>query len=825
MYELNPNLRNFWRTKARNKILYGGRSSGKCLGIGTKVMMSNGLLKNVEDIIVGDKVMGPDSKPRNVLSTTRGFSKLYEVVQSSAENYIVNEDHILSVKRTKSSYVGKKLADGTISPRYPHLGHVVNMNVVDYMCESDKFKTCLIGYKAGVIDLPEQPLPLEPYFIGAWLGDGSKDCARITNMDPEVEEYLVYFANKMRMKLVKKGHHTSKASLYSIVEHDRFCEGVQGSMTNRVMEIMHNMGIMSYQKKKDCTNEKRIPEIYLLNSVENRYQLLAGLMDTDGTYMKDRGSMVITTVLENMAKDIKLLVDSLGFKSSLTLQNTSCQNGYIGTTWAITFSGNLDLVPCKIERKKAVPNKGVKDPLLTYIDVYPIGEGEYAGFALDGDHLFCLADGTVTHNSHDAAGFAIYLAKNYTIKFLCARRFQNRIAESVLSLLEEKINAGGFSDEFKITNNSIRHLVTGSEFIFYGIEKSLNEIKSLNGVHILWLEEANFITKEQFEVINPTIRAEDSEIWAVFNPGEITDFMWQNFVVKTPADTIKMHINYDSNPFMSATMIQVIENDKARMSEEEFAHIYLGEPRSGNDKAVIQYKYVEACIDAHLKLGWEPSGRRVVGFDVADDGNDTCATVTCYGNLVCDLDEWKGLEDEILKSSTRVWGYARQEDAQIIFDTIGVGAHCGSKFSELNEANGVDIIYEGFNAGSSVPDGDGVYMELPHTVILNKDFAENAKAYWWNQVSTRMRKTYEAVVLGVKHDTSELISISSSIPQLNQLKVELSTPMKDVSMSGKFKVESKKDLIKRGIKSPNLADAFIMSLITPEQDATGFFGF
>ncbi|WP_217468825.1 phage terminase large subunit, partial [Staphylococcus aureus] len=81
------------------------------------------------------------------------------------------------------------------------------------------------------------------------------------------------------------------------------------------------------------------------------------------------------------------------------------------------------------------------------------------------------------------------------------------------------------------TKNSIKHKSTGSEFLFYGIARNLSEIKSTEGIDILWLEEAHYLTQEQWEVIEPTIRKENSEIWIIFNPNEVTDFVYQNFVV------------------------------------------------------------------------------------------------------------------------------------------------------------------------------------------------------------------------------------------------------------------------------------------------------
>src|ERR1700731_4766392 len=113
-------------------------------------------------------------------------------------------------------------------------------------------------------------------------------------------------------------------------------------------------------------------------------------------------------------------------------------------------------------------------------------------------------------------------------------------------------------------------------------------------------------------------------------------------------------------------------------------------------------------------------------------------------------------------------------------------------------------------------------MKLPHITIKNKDHFSNIKAQKWDEVATRFRKTYEVIEQGANHPIDELISIDSStfpVKLLEKLKLELCSPRKDTDGNGRFKVESKKDLIKRSIKSPNLADAFIMALIKAKRKA------
>lgn len=417
-----------------------------------------------------------------------------------------------------------------------------------------------------------------------------------------------------------------------------------------------------------------------------------------------------------------------------------------------------------------------------------------------------LYGGRASSKSWDAAGFAVFLSQMCTIRVLCARQFQNKIEESVYTLLKKQIERFGLSDQYTITNNKIIHNKTKSEFLFYGLWRNIDEVKSLEDIDILWIEEAHNLTKDQWEVLEPTFRKEGSQIWIIFNPRLSSDFTYQRFVVSPPPNTIVRKINYDENEFLSGTMRQIIDAGKAE-NYEEFEHIYLGVPRTDDDRVIIKRSWIEAAIDAHEALGIEITGRHRVGFDVADDGADKNALVMSHGILTTGCEEWRAWEDELLVSCTRAYNAALHTGAKISYDSIGVGAAVGSKLNELNSANGTKIEHKGFNAGGGVSWPDAFYQ----ADRKNKDFFLNAKAQAWWAIADRFRNTYAAVRNGESFPQEKLISISSKCENLERLITELSTPNRDFDASGKVKVESKKDLAKRGVSSPNLADAFIMA--------------
>ena len=431
-----------------------------------------------------------------------------------------------------------------------------------------------------------------------------------------------------------------------------------------------------------------------------------------------------------------------------------------------------------------------------------------------------LYGGRSSSKSWDAAGFAIALAQSARVRILCTRQFQNKIEESVYTLLKIQIERFGLSHKFEILNNKIICTTTGSEFLFYGLWRSIDEIKSLEGVDIHWAEEAHFLTEEQWEILNPTIRKQGSQHWIIFNPRLATDYVYKRFVTNPPPNTIIRQINYTDNPFLSQTMLDEIEAAKAE-DYENYLHVYEGVPRSDDEESVIKRSHVMAAIDGHSALGITPTGLRRIGFDVADAGEDYCAMVESYGSLNLWADQWKAKDDELLKSCTKVWAKARESEAHIIYDAIGVGATSGAKFNELNFEHKMSIPHQKFFAGGSVTKPDSSYQK---SGIKNKDYFSNIKAQAWWLIADRFRNTFNAVRNGHSFNDDDMIFIDGNMPYLNQLIDELTSPKQDYDNAGRVKVESKKDLSKRDVASPNLADAFIMANLPGEMRKRSFFG-
>lgn len=414
-----------------------------------------------------------------------------------------------------------------------------------------------------------------------------------------------------------------------------------------------------------------------------------------------------------------------------------------------------------------------------------------------------LYGGRGSGKSYFLAELAVEVSRRIGTVILCAREFQGSLDDSVYQLLIETIERLGYADEFDILKSTITHKGTGAKFVFYGIKNNVTKIKSIQGVGVCWVEEAEAVTKNSWDVLIPSIRGDkNAEIWISFNPKNILDDTYQRFIVHPPKDSIVLKANYDINPHFADTPLLADMLECKERDEDLYRHIWLGEPVADSELAIIKPSWIEAAIDAHEKLGFSAAGRRILGFDVADEGDDANATVLRHGSVVTDMQQWRG--QDVIYSADKVYLYAQEQDIdRIVYDNIGVGA--GVKAQFRRKSGKVQTL--GFNAGGAVYKPDAKYTDDKK----NRDMFANIKAQAWWMVRDRFYKTWRAVHHGDNYPEDQLISLSSNLHELEYLTAELSRPQVDYDQNGRVKAESKKDMKKRGIPSPNRADALVMA--------------
>ncbi len=404
-------------------ILAARPGMGKCLGKGTKVLMYDGSLKKVEDIQVGDQLMGDDSTPRRVLSLARGIEKMYWVRQNKGLDYRVNESHILSLKRSRNE--GK----------HQH-GEVIDIPLKEYLEKSDKFKSNYKGFKV-VVDFSEQYTSIDPYFLGLWLGDGRTSDVRIATQDTEIINYLEKYAQEQSLSL-KVYQATGKCPMYAITKDK---ENASGS------------ALQSELRKLNLLGNKHIPQNYLANSETKRLALLAGLLDSDGYYAPDSNGYEITLKDQALAQQVKFLADTLGFRTSLHAKMATIKTiDYECEVFSVGIYGDIDKIPTRIERKKARGWKSPQSWQHTGIQVIYDKIDEYYGFVIDGNHRFLLEDMTVTHNT----AFSLSVVRNAAVDFghpvaffsleMSELQLVNRLISAEAELKSDKIKRGNLAE-------------------------------------------------------------------------------------------------------------------------------------------------------------------------------------------------------------------------------------------------------------------------------------------------------------------------------------------------------------------------------------------
>lgn len=424
----------------------GCASSGKCHGINTPILMYDGTIKMVQDIIPGDELMGDDSTPRKVITTCRGREKMYRIVPDSGSSWECNESHILSLK---ASYVPNTRHGKPYS--YMKRGDVIDVPLREYVKWSERKKTLWRQYRVGVeFRKRDSSLPIDPYIYGAWLADGSISSPILHKPRGAMSErWCSYWVS--RGAEVKQSAAINKCPAWSVSFNGAHGEA---SIMRRFIETSVKDG------------EKFIRYDFLTGSRLERMELLAGLLDGDGyTY---KGKFEISSKFENLANQIVFLARSLGFHASVSKKRKGIKSiGFIGEYFIIYIGGNLSIVPTL--QKKAKDTNQKRDSLITSFKVEPIGDGDYYGFTIDGNHRYLMGDFTVTHNTATFARFALldYIgAPQTTATSLVTTKFdalKSRLWGELLIGVRSSRVADAINATFKTvsTTNEIKFMLRG----------------------------------------------------------------------------------------------------------------------------------------------------------------------------------------------------------------------------------------------------------------------------------------------------------------------------------------------------------------------------
>lgn len=363
------------------------------------------------------------------------------------------------------------------------------------------------------------------------------------------------------------------------------------------------------------------------------------------------------------------------------------------------------------------------------------------------------------------------------VRILCTREVQNTIRDSVHKLLSDLINQYELTD-YIITRDTIINKVNGTEFIFKGLKHNIIEIKSMEGVDICWVEEAQSITKASLDILTPTIRKPGSQIIFTFNRFNELDPVYSHFVLNKRPNTFVKKVNYDvleSVGLLPDVIKEEIEADKS--SPSLYAYKWLGEPIAQSEASVLDRDRVLGAMQKEI----EADGQLIYGVDVARMGSDRTVFWKRKGLKTLDFKVHNRLRTtEVCDQLERFADFDKK--AEIKVDDTGVG---GGVTDEM--------IKRGYNV-----------------VAIN--FGARAKDF----------NKYPNLISEAWFEINEIIS-DIQLPMNSDLLMELTTRQWKQDNKGKRMIESKKDYKDRGFRSPDLADACIICYYTPRSNKVRVF--
>ncbi len=340
MYELRP-----YQAEARQAILsewdLGHRKTllvlpTGCHASGSYLLLADGSKKKVDDIHVGDRLLGPDGQPRNVLYEQSGSAELYLVVPIKGKPFAVTGNHRLTLVRASER------ADG----RYPckrRGGEVIDVSVNTWMTWSENKKHLYKLLRCGGIekfpDRPDYPPYLiDPYFLGILLGDGSiKNGTSVTTMDKEVVKEIYAQAEKYQMNV--RVDTAGQANTYFLTGNPA---NHRQNWIRRELKLMGLYGCGAY--------EKFVPRPYLCGNRQTRLNTIAGLLDTDGSVTCNGYDFISASA--RLADDLAFMCRSVGLAAYVSTCRKKCQGDYEGTYYRVSISGDCHKIPCRVAHKQ-----------------------------------------------------------------------------------------------------------------------------------------------------------------------------------------------------------------------------------------------------------------------------------------------------------------------------------------------------------------------------------------------------------------------------------------------------------------------------------------
>ena len=380
--------------------------------------------------------------------------------------------------------------------------------------------------------------------------------------------------------------------------------------------------------------------------------------------------------------------------------------------------------------------------------------------------------------SYAFADSLLLLGRQKKLFIACLREIQDSIKDSVYKLLCDRISAWGLND-YKVFESRIENRLTGTKFIFRGLrDQDINNIKSLEGVDIAWIEEAHTITKKSWNILSPTIRKNGSEIWISMNRELENDPLWVLLGSCPDERTLVRKVNYYDNPFCPQELKLQAQKCKQE-SPDDYSHIWLGEPiRQGHTKLISSTK-VRAAFVPKIESSTSPL---IIGLDIARFGDDKTSFCFRRGRLCIRFETYQK-HDNVSVANIATNLIRTMHPHRIFMDIGGQGA---GVFDILKDRGFAEIIR-------------GVYFGEK---ALNQERYFNRRAEMWDEIRAWLES--EPPV---------------QLPTDEELFDDLTSINKKYDRKGRLCLEEKDEIKKRLGRSPDKADALALTFAEPVFDS------
>ena len=403
------------------------------------------------------------------------------------------------------------------------------------------------------------------------------------------------------------------------------------------------------------------------------------------------------------------------------------------------------------------------------------------------------------------------------LKILLCREIQKSIRDSALFEIAKAIDRMEL-DGFNVMKHEIRH-ENGSYFFTCGLSNVTDStIKSMSNVDIVWVEEAQAIRRRSLELLEPTIRKPDSEIWFSMNPTSRGDAVFRKYCTNRTGDTkniLVRHVNMSDNVAPKEDLAELYrQREETRLLEpDRYKHIWLGEPDdSAGARKLLPWADLQQCLH---RRGCE--GAVFAGLDIAGKGSDFNALTIRQGACIIHHSRWNGtrINDTVRRAVSVCTEFGVYK---LFFDETGLGEGAASTLSDMNPG----FRWEGINFGQAVAAPNAFWGMRGDQKVKQKDKFERRTGQMGAALRMRLQATLAYLGGNKKVDVSDdclwIDPKAGTRHDMEDLLIDLSQPEERETKNGKMFVE--KQPVPEGSSSePDSPDSYDGTILAYAPDS------